>query len=309
MSKRDHHQQKRNTRKWVALARTQMRDAGYRAVQRYYQNGKAIVRWHGRPFAPWWRLPPDRKNVVFAGVIAAATVTYAVYAGLLWNTTRREFELSERPWVKAEVTIASALMQARFADTATLGRNDEWIPSPNNWDMVFFPEITLNFRLENVGRSPAIRTWILAEFFPSISEHFVVTKLGGSFTEHSDIIERQAAVCEKAKLGPDVGNGFTLFPATGISKDEILTLRWTEMLAALAKWQAKGWKGARMAPEIVGCVDYQFPFAPEHHQTPFMFRLVYASPEGREELVPAWEEIPQSQLRLKESPETGRDAD
>ena len=87
MSQDHHNRQGHKRNNQIAFARTQVRDAAQRTVKRYYQYGKAAVWLTLTPFRAWWNLPGGRKNVISTGVIALATVSYAIYGGLLWSTT------------------------------------------------------------------------------------------------------------------------------------------------------------------------------------------------------------------------------
>src|SRR5450759_2341416 len=86
MSQDHHNHQEEEPHSRIAFARTEVRDAAQRTVKCCYQYSKAGIWLILTPLLAWWNLPGDRKNVIFTGVIATATVGYFVYAGLQWRT-------------------------------------------------------------------------------------------------------------------------------------------------------------------------------------------------------------------------------
>jgi hypothetical protein len=89
MGEYDGKHQQHDARRLITLTRTKVAHCSYATAQRYCQQAKAIIRLHICPFRRWWNLPSERKNVIFTGVIAFATLGYFLYAGLQWKVMDR----------------------------------------------------------------------------------------------------------------------------------------------------------------------------------------------------------------------------
>lgn len=185
------------------------------------------------------------RSVTAANKQAVSAATQAL-------TAQREYELSERPWVYADVMLAK----------------------PLTYD-VNGASITVRFILRNVGHSPAASTLINMAAYPQ-----------GAPSRASDPILEQKKLCDPMRLYPPDphAGGFTLFPnQTPPTEDMTVTISRKEISDTQVA-EIKRWRLAKplnfLAPIIVGCIDYRFEFSPNtHHQTGFIFNLLATRPE------------------------------
>jgi hypothetical protein len=167
------------------------------------------------------------------------------------GTAQQELELSKRPWVFADIMLAKDL---------TYNVNGA--------------NITLRFVLHNIGNSPAAATWVNLVAFDMM------------FEGKSSPIDEQRKLCDPMRTyKPDPhAVGFTIFPGQIIQQDISTSISGKEInevnaaILRLIKKPISNFR-SRLYPMIVGCIDYQFEFAPGHHQTPFMYQLVVIKPE------------------------------
>jgi hypothetical protein len=181
-------------------------------------------------------------RTMIAGVDRARDTAEA--AKVTAETGRKELELSERPWVSVDVSIAKPL--------------------------VFDPQggtISLRWVLKNVGHSPAAGT-------------AVVAKLRFWNPPTIDLDKEQKALCGPIHDLPDLPGvsrtmGDTLFPTDQETKTRQLSFDTKDVELGIVRT-----KNAKpvIIPAIVGCVDYQFEFAPGHHQTGFIRIVAVPNP-------------------------------
>ena len=196
---------------------------------------------------------------------------------------QREFELSERPWVYAE--------NIELIDGLTYDINGA--------------RITLRFWLKNVGHSPAIGTWVNVEPLPVIS----------------DLVIEQKRYCDQFrtyKADPHA-IGDTIFPDQVKIQTQTITIGRKDLDTLIETWTKTIRKSnphvkkfvIPFTPAVVGCVDYRFPFASGHHQTPIILQLSGVNskyPNGMFVLEP-YKRLRSDQVRLFQWIEAGGDAD
>jgi hypothetical protein len=192
----DHHnrqEHKRNNR--IAFARTQVSDAAHRTVKRYYQYGKGIIRVTLAPFRFWWNLPDDRKNVIFTGVIAAATTGYFIFASLQWQTMERQWQTMEQQLEAAQRPRFSAdASPIELGNTAT-----EPIETTAGIVPLGGPQRRIIFTESNIGTGAAYRIKALT-FWQEVPPDMVVVDLNvihGKGTQLSACTPPTAKVSDK----------------------------------------------------------------------------------------------------------------
>lgn len=158
------------------------------------------------------------------------------------NKLNRElFEASQRPWIKADVTIAAPIT------FETDGMH-----------------LALKFDLRNTGHTPAMYAWPEWRIYSS------------RLLSPSALIKKQSELCSEL-IRPNGQNtpGLTIFPGEEKSITIITTLPQSDIAADMAPFQDV--KIARehpaISPVVLGCVDYQLPSRQEHHQTGFAFEI------------------------------------
>lgn len=157
--------------------------------------------------------------------------------------TRDIFTSTERPWIR----VASP----------TIG-------SPLTYDGNGDARIVINFVLTNTGKTPAINVELEAEIHPIFGDTRPMLK----------------AVCDRQKLrSPKAGLlGISLFPGESQRYGLNLPITRAEIEAFnknMIRDFGPGWgKGKQwITPLLVGCANYKFTFAEDHHQTPFVYSL------------------------------------
>jgi hypothetical protein len=218
------------------------------------------------PRANWWQRI-DWSQVVLDSLLLIVGIWLAhIYSGQLdqmietnrktergLQISQRQLEQSERAWLKVSVTADSG-----FEFTSDGGAR-----------------ITVRAHIQNIGNSAA--TGITS------SVKLVLSPLDdsrGGKPFFDEPLRQQTELCEKLTKTP-IATGKTqsdfeqvIFPndtdgsighGTVVSKGEV----------DKAKKSVFGKSGAEelIAPFIVGCVDYQFATATQHHQTGFIYML------------------------------------
>jgi len=180
----------------------------------------------------------ETKEATKATKIAADAATKAA------NTAQTQLEMSERPWVKAEIVSVG----------------------PITYDDQKRMKIQFAIKIKNIGHSPAINVNI----FTTIKDRMFP----------SDPIEQQEKLCAGAKtIKPDQHWGRTLFPETDHTETFLHDFSRKEVVPDFpfpSMTRPKdGWE-----PNIIGCVDYIVAFSGEHHQTYFIYDLWGTSNSG-----------------------------
>jgi hypothetical protein len=171
---------------------------------------------------------------------------------------------------KAAKTVANAAMESANTAKRQLQMSERpWVYA-TDWSLIeplSFTEkggkIGLGITLKNVGHSPAIHV------------RFVSKVMGWG----KDFLRQQAEYCDRWKTVPKGGlPGNTIFPGEQHPASYITGIDNDELRIALQKSELPG----KISPWLVACIDYEFPFDSEHHQTR------YAFPLGRPEASGGW---------------------
>jgi hypothetical protein len=154
------------------------------------------------------------------------------------DLARSELELAQRPWLSVKpVGFISPLI---FGEQGAVS--------------------ALKIKVVNVGHSPAFHVWFDSE---------TITDKPGF-----DMAGEQKRFCDarRAKpIGAD-GVGYSLFPNDDIGQVLGITILQADIDEALRMSPTVNSKAGFVA-YVIGCVDYTFPFAAEHHQTAFAYEI------------------------------------
>jgi hypothetical protein len=213
----------------------------------------------GRLSAVWKWI--DRHDGLLAAVativLAIATV---VLAGLTYRMAEDssgqlramqgqidEMEAAQRPWVDAHTTVSLPLTYSPLMQSN---------PAPA-------PHIGLTFQFKNVGHSPAFHVGVWS----------ILYRLPNKMSE----LQYQAENCEpyrKSRHGSTVG--FTLFPGDEVRSETMFSVN-------AGKEEAAFWESNRddVALFVVGCIAYSGRHGGEIHLTPFIYRVMTLSDDGK----------------------------
>jgi len=210
-------------------------------------------------------------------IVGFGTLAVAFFTFTLWRTTkgtldhlRREFEAEHRPWIPADVQLASGWT---------------WTPEGEG-------RVTLRFALRNIGRSPATNVDVRTEIFP----------LGWGFLDPPAAQKKLSQSERRGPIAPGEGMGRTIFPDSAPpSMDISMAIGAADFEKSRMAWKDKypELNHTTVTPVIVGCITYRF--LGEKHQTGFILKLSRIDPANpRITLVldPAQGNMPIDQLRL-----------
>jgi hypothetical protein len=201
------------------------------------------------------------------------------------QTAERQLVLSERPWVKIE-SVPGPTKPLTYDDG---GAN-----------------LTLKFALRNVGHSPAGSVRIEVAAYPL-----------GAPTRSQDYVAEQKKLCDPIRADKPNPHepGYRLFPGDLMMEEIGFSIHKNEIDQTIEKISAAIQKRlspseTSFIPVIVGCVDYRFDFAPdEHHQTPFIFRLLNKRDAPGAYALLAYRSYPVNELELEPWLQAGSGAD
>ena len=176
----------------------------------------------------------SQLNIAQQQARAAQTTAEAARKQAL--TAQKQFESADRPWIGIEVSVSDPLTYDGRA-----------------------AHIGFNFIPKNVGRSPAQSIWI----WPTL----IVGGMG------SDVREEEKHLCEHAIAQNQPSqvpwSKYTLFPNEFYSQKISLELP-AEKITSFTHEREVG-----LIPILlVGCVDYVFGPASQHHQTGFIYEVL-----------------------------------
>ncbi len=160
------------------------------------------------------------------------------------TSTERQLELTHRPWISADVNIASDLT---FDERGCV--------------------LMLNVGITNVGHSVAkhVGLWV----------QFVISSI-------DDVRSAHEALCAAIKQPTDSHDyGWMLFPNQAVTeKQRLVIARPEDIQRGLAKERLNG--SNTIGLHLIGCIDYQSTFNPnKRHQTRFVYLVVRVDiPEG-----------------------------
>jgi len=190
---------------------------------------------------------------IFTAGLFGATLVLAVATVLLWNTTARtldqlgrEFEAEHRPWIPAQVELASG-----------------WTWKDGD------ATVALRFGLRNIGRSPATNVDVHTKIFPN----------GWGFPSPAEAQKQLSQSVRGDIIKPGEGMGQTIFPG------EAIRYRFIVMSIGAADFERSREAFKKQFPEanrtsftpiVVGCITYRFLGKP--HQTGFILELSGSDP-------------------------------
>jgi hypothetical protein len=190
-----------------------------------------------------------------------------------FEMSAKQLEVTQRPWITAKLSVGR--------DGLSFTKDQKW-----SLDGVVV--------LKNVGHSPAV----------AISTMYAVVALSAVdiFDEPTGAIRVQRLICDEVRRDPtvvaDVPRVNTLFPGDETTPLQVESVtRYSFDVDAL-----KLSMGSYVSLVVVGCVDYRFTFAPEHHQTGFIYRLYGGDPAELYEhrMIKVGENLPPEKLQLIE---------
>jgi hypothetical protein len=162
------------------------------------------------------------------------------------DTAGRQLELSERPWVYA----SGIQKRTQLTFDEKTGRGD----------------ITIAAELKNSGQSVALNV----EF-----QAFVVAE--GS----AGIKQQEETLCGPLRLTPDQSFNAAIFPGQPpIVRGEVTGISPEEVAKEKMFWKRLDPNLHLIAPLLIACIDYHFPFSKEHHQTRYAYILGIPQPDG-----------------------------
>jgi hypothetical protein len=197
----------------------------------------------------YWDAPRKKSKSTDWAIAALALI---IAGGAFWDASifnrqlvimRKQFEVTDRPWIQAEPKVESPIT---FHDNGDLS-------------------MSVTFILNNVGHSIATDVTVYGGALvpkPEGVEHF------------RQPLERQAELC--GKVDP-YAMTITLFPNESKQFNVAFRVSHQEIEANLAP-PPPGMPDLLPAKRthlvLVGCVDYQFSSLPKHHQTGFIYNVV-----------------------------------
>jgi len=199
---------------------------------------------------------PHKKSKSTDWAIAALTLMIAgaaFWSAFIFNSQlramRKQFEATDRPWIKAEPKVESAIT---FHDNGDLS-------------------MSVTFILNNVGHSIATDVTVYGGALipkPEGGEHF------------RQPLERQAQLCGKVQ---PYATTITLFPNETKEFNVGFRVSHEEIEANLVPpppGMPDVAPAKRTNPIIFGCVDYKFSSLRQHHQTGFIYNVVGTNPKN-----------------------------
>jgi len=167
------------------------------------------------------------------------------------DTAARSLELSERPWVSI--------------DNKSLFITKPLTFNSNSASMY------IGYSWKNTGHSPAMH----------IHSKNKLIVLSMTRLPEAEAAERQAALCDPLRKIPRWFLEITIFPDDTFPFNEGLGLDQGEIAAGLkSRESGPAAHPGYISLALVGCIDYQFSFAPEHHQTRYAFWVGITGPPG-----------------------------
>lgn len=200
-------------------------------------------------------------QAVSSVVLVVITLFLAIYAGDQIEQTRaavkisddlgkaaaRQFTVSERPWLSADVRVLSDL----------------------TFDQYGVGSLGVEVVLHNSGKTPAINARVI--------QHLV-----GDTLDAAGTAIRQEALCGPLRTQEiDLGN--TIFPGRTEPYTDMVRMRKEEIAESIrrneAMWSTPPgneglarWRG-KLSPGLITCIDYRAAVTGQHHQTRYFFMV------------------------------------
>jgi len=203
----------------------------------------------------YWDAPHKKSKSTDWAIAALALMIAgaAFWSAFIFNSQlramRKQFEATDRPWIKAEPKVESAIT---FHDNGDLS-------------------MSVTFILNNVGHSIATDVTVYGGALipkPEGGEHF------------RQPLERQAQLCGKVQ---PYATTITLFPNETKEFNVGFRVSHEEIEANLVPpppGMPDVAPAKRTNPIIFGCVDYKFSSLRQHHQTGFIYNVVGTNPKN-----------------------------
>jgi hypothetical protein len=192
------------------------------------------------PHTPWWKTTAELIGI-------GAVVVYAIVSYFQWDTSHRQFEATERPWLKVSFSDNAV----NFADGSML--------------------FSMHAHITNVGHSVATGVIIPIKMFLASDANSIFKEPLKRQEELCDAIENKSVSVQQNETAiaifPGSGDD-SLLLGQGFSKSEI-----DATPTVNPNFQIK-----HLLPIIVGCVDYQYGASTHHHQTRFIYEVQRLDP-------------------------------
>ncbi|HTC49828.1 MAG TPA: hypothetical protein VK722_21075 [Candidatus Aquilonibacter sp.] len=184
------------------------------------------------------------------------------------KTAENTLIVSERPWVVVDAMVATGPL--RFLPN---GRAN----------------VNLSFHIKNIGQSIASNIYLRPQM------------MGNIFGQQASVepFTRQAEWCDSVrKETPDPRFLKTLFPHEDAWQPMGLELTKEEIESSSATYPVGELKRKFIVPLVYGCVNYQFPFSKDIHQTRFIFNVSHPQPKDGSipPMIRVGEDVPISNL-------------
>jgi hypothetical protein len=190
----------------------------------------------------WWRIGLECATLL-------AVAGYGAVAFFQWKEmrrsnaaaddtialTKRNIELSERPWLSADLRIIDPLKFDESSGNGSLG---------------------VEVSLKNMGRSIATNAR-------------VIEYLTADMVTPRNVGPTEDTACGPLRTENSLHLGNVLFPSESMRLTDKIYIRKADIDAAVKRVTALGqgvWNG-RIMPGLITCIDYTFPSSPTHHQT------------------------------------------
>jgi hypothetical protein len=183
----------------------------------------------------------ERRRIFVELAALAVAIWYAFLTHSIVGVSQKQLDLSERPWVSADVEISQPL------SFGTQGN----------------PAIGLAITMKNVGHSLATHVAVLAVLVPSDMNFYDTS------------IKRQNEVCSRLENGETPfaaapNGGYFLFPSGSATRYEFIGIDKKSVDAAIKNNPVIA---PNVAMCVVGCVDYRSTLDALHHHTRFLYHL------------------------------------
>jgi hypothetical protein len=156
------------------------------------------------------------------------------------NTSQREFELSERPWVY--VTNLKVTQPLQFVGN---------VAAP------MLATMGIGADLKNHGQSIALD----------------VRCQMALVAEDINLKEQEKRTCEPLSTVANGGESSAIFPDESVPIGKGDMMRASEIQKSMAIWKKLNSKATELIPLMIICVDYQFSFSKEHHFSRYSYRI------------------------------------
>jgi hypothetical protein len=218
----------------------------------------------------WLWIGKRHDQIVALGTLGIlfATSIYAAFSFLQWeanqkaanaaksaaDTARDTLIVSERPWIKVEEMVATSPLTFLANGRAN---------------------VNLSFHLRNVGNSVATRIYLRPQLMANTFDNTLWERPFARQKDWCDYVRKETPNPDALK---------TLFPTDDAWEPMGLQLTKEEIDSSSATFPLKELRGKLINPMVYGCVNYEFPFSKDVHQTRFMFsisRMIPNSPTSR----------------------------